>query len=251
MLQEWYKDGKVYTFEMLYKVCISEGVFSERKDVLISDGYLPVFNHFDFFNIRGCNGTTILENDIVCTEPMLALQDYLKKYSTKSTIHENFTSLHPGQIPRIKELIDSHKVKNILIDSLFQNIDQFRYMITKCLADFIDVNIFIKSATLMEVLNDELTNHMDKYPVRNPYYKHADGTCWFNELVFTLKKNNVYELVYDANNDLEFIKPVNFQLGYNKRSVEYAEVPFVFIKEPYKSDDSDIIPKEKTNVWKQ
>ena len=85
---------------------------------------------------------------------------------------------------------------------------------------------------------------MDKYPVRNPYYKHQNGEPWFDELAFTIIKNYIYDAEFDDNGNLDILKRIEFKNEYNNQSVEYTK-KYKFVYGDYKIDWSDIESEEK------
>ena len=82
---------------------------------------------------------------------------------------------------------------------------------------------------------------MDKYPVRNAYYKHANGECWFNDLTFTLLKNNVYEFAGKT------AKRIKFKTESNKNIVVY-DGEYKWMYDSYQCIDGDAISQKK-NKW--
>jgi len=240
-IKEFYKDGQVYDFDVNRMfVEDREKGFNNREEVLIADGYMPVFDKRTMHYETGKGGSIILENDVTPPVNMIDLQDQLKDDFSKT--HKQFTSLHPGHFTEINQLLKDRVVKNILIDSLFEDVEQFRYVIIKCFSGFTDVNYFINShGQLIQRLQDEVENNMDKYPVCNSYYKHANGECWFNELTFTLIKNNIYEF------DGKTAKRIKFKTESNKNIVLY-DGEYKWINENYPVIDGDRVP-EKKSKW--
>jgi len=254
MLQDWYKDGMAYQFEM-YKYFTNKDEYEHRDKVLLREGYLPVYDRRNLsFPHHLPQGSAILENDSVCPEYLINLQnDISQGYGANRIIpdiKEQMTSFNPGHIPILKEhVLNKRKVKNILIDSLFKDIDQFRYVVIKCFADFIGCNFFINShGSLIDTLNKELKENMDKYPIRNPYYTHQNGEKWFNELTFTIIKNKIYEIeVVDGK--VEYLTRLKFQNGYNTHSVILGQKQ-KYLYGNYKTEKPDEeVEKPKSNKW--
>lgn len=241
MWKEFYKDGKAYTFEMN---SMYSGI-KDREELLISEGYTPIFDRRTLHYINGRSGTAILENEGYPTDEMIALQNEIKSYSNfKSIKHIQCCNLHPEHLKELKVLIDEKNVKNILIDSLFKDIKQFRFIVKHLFSNCTEINFFINShGTLIKTLQEELDENMDKYEIRNPYYKHgANNKPYFNDLVFTLMKNNIYEV------DGDLMKKIKCLAGYDKCEVSYNGV-FKFIKGQYKTNDTDIEPIEQKSKW--
>lgn len=241
MWKEFYKDGQVFTFEMNH---FYSGI-KDREQIIVDDGYLPVFDRRKLHYINGRSGTAILENDSYPTDEMIALQNDIKSYSNfKSIKHVQYCNLHPEHLKDLKVLIDEKNVKNILIDSLFNDIKQFRYIIKNLFCLCTDMNFFIKShGTLLKTLEDELDNNMGEYEIRNPYYTHGkNNKPYFNDLTFTLMKNDIYEV------DGDLMKKIKCSAGYEKCEVEYSNI-FKFIKGDYKTNDADIELVEQKSKW--
>lgn len=241
MFKEFYKEGKVFTFEMNPHFCRIEN----REELLISEGYIPVFDRRKLNYINGRSGTAILENDASPTEEMVNLQDEIKSYSNfKSIKHVQYCNLHPEHIKELKKLIEDKNVKNILIDSIFKDINQFRFIVKNLFSHFTEINFFINShSTLIDTLRFELDNNMDKYDIRNPYYRHGgNDKPYFNDLTFTLMKNNIYEV------DGDLMKRIKCEAGYEKCEVKYSGI-FKFMKGQYKTDDTDVLQPEKKSKW--
>jgi hypothetical protein len=242
MWKEFYKDGQVYTFEMYLGR-------KNKEEELISQGYTPVFDRrlLTFTNSL-TNGTAILENDIKVPDTLLDLQNEIKRLNNlKRMQHKEYTSLHPAQLSELKELIEDRQIKNIIIDSLFEDIDQFRYAIANVFSYFMDINFFINShGSLIELLQNEFDNNMDKYKVVNSYYTHGgNDKPWFNDLTFTILKNNIYE--YD--NFAQVMKRIKCKVGYDKCEAVY-DGKYKWMRGSYKTDDTDIIPSEPKSIWK-
>lgn len=248
MWQEWYKEGKVFTFEMYAPhFCEIHKTFRclehpDREYDLLSKGFMPVFDRRWLHKINGKSGAVILENDTFAPERLVKFQEEIVNFSFKPSEQKIFTSLHPNHLPEIMELIDNKKVKNILIDSLFKDIEQFRFLINKLFCNYTDLNFFIYSrGALFDVLKEELNNHMDKYPVRNSYYKN------FNDLTFTLLKNYIYEIDFEGSDTVLTATRIKYERIEN--TIEYGK-KFKVMHGQYKTDDSDIFPEEtKKSKW--
>jgi len=167
-LKEFYKNGTVYTFEMKYWYNPETEQWDiNREKNLIDNGFIPVFDKRTLHYNNGKNGSVILENDIVVPQELLDFQKEFIGDGTKTTIHKQYTSLRPEHLKEIKQLITDRNVKNILIDSLFQDIEQFRYVIKHLFCWFTEINYFIQSPTIFDILKNEFENNMDKYDIRN------------------------------------------------------------------------------------
>lgn len=241
MWKEFYKDGQVFTFEMNH---FYSGI-KDRERSLIDDGYLPVFDRRKLHYINGRSGTAILENDSHPTDEMIALQNEIKSYSNfKSIKHLQYCNLHPEHLKELNKLIKEQNIKNILIDSLFKDIKQFRFIINNLFSNHTEINFFINShGSLIKTLQDELDNNMDKYEIRNPYYTHGkNNKPYFNDLTFTLMKNNIYEVEGDL------MKRIKCTAGFEKCEVEYRNT-FKWMTGDYKTNDADIEPGEQKSKW--
>src|ERR1039457_5188580 len=131
MLQDWYKDEKCYQFEM-YKFFTNKDDYEHRDKVLLREGYFPIYDKRNLtFPHHVPQGSAILENDAVCPEYLINFQNDISTgygpYGKIPDIKEQMVLFNPAHIPILKEHVDKLKVKNILIDSLFKDIDQFRY----------------------------------------------------------------------------------------------------------------------------
>lgn len=243
MWKEFYKDGKAYTFD-IYK-----SFKNDREAELISDGYIPIFDRrlLFFSNSSNC-GSAILENDAVVPDSLVELQNEIKSQCGLDRIkHMQYTSLHPLHLKELKKLIEAREIKNILIDSLFRDIEQFRYAIKNVFSYFLDINFFINShGTLLKLLHDEIDNYMDKYEVRNSYYTlSGNGKPWFNDLTFTLIKNNIYE-IDEWSHEMNRVK---FKAGYDKCEV-YLDGRYKWMQGKYTTDDTDLNISEAKSIWK-
>lgn len=240
MWKEFYKEGQAFTFEVN---SMYNGI-KDREEKLISEGYLPIFDKrlLSFISNRG--GTAILENDNLPPADLKTLQNEIAVNSFKKSIHKTYCKLNTLQADELKKLISDREIKNILIDSLFQDLEQFRYLIKNVFSFFTDINFFINShGTLIKTLQSELDTNMDKYAIRNPYYTHGgNNKPYFNDLVFTLMKNNIYEV------DGDLMKRIKVNSGYEKCEVSYKGT-FKWMKERYKTDDTDIEPIERKSQW--
>jgi hypothetical protein len=252
MWKQFIKDGKAYYFEVAYPVpFVQNGKTSlvSREQHLIDQGYMPIFDRRKLSWINGRAGTAILENDAHPPDNIIDLQNEIKSYNENPRakhLHLQYCSLHPEQLKELNKHVEGRQIKNILIDSLFKNIAQFRYVIKHSFSNFIDVNFFINSrGSLIETLQYEVAKNMNKYEMRNSYYKHGGNDIpYFNDLYYTLYKNFVYEI------DGDIMKRIKINAGYEKCDV-YYDGDYHFMKGDYKIDDSDIMPKEKKSMWEE
>jgi hypothetical protein len=243
MWKEFYKNGEVYTYEMNYMYSGKR----DREERLIADGWLPVFDRRTLSFNNGRAGSIILENDHTPPDSIINLQKELITQSHPKCTHNQYCCLHPGHVPEIKKLIEAREVKNILIESLFKDRDQLRYIIRYIFSNYLDINFLIDSkGSLIETLQDELDNHMDQYDMRNSYYvRGPEQQPYFNDLTFTLLKNRVYE--YDVNSGT--MQRIKFRATYEKCEVFY-EGKYKFIFGNYETNDDDISIKEEKPKWK-
>lgn len=249
ILQDWYKDGKAYEFDMR-RMFSDAGEYEHRDKILLREGYVPVYDRrlLSYPN-TSAQGSVILENDPTCNPYLLKFQDDICKGWGIHDTKEQMTGFHPEHVPVLKECVKGKKVRNIIIDSAFNSMDQFRYVIVKCFADFVDVNFFINShGRLIKILRDELKNNMDEYPVRNPHYVHQNGKQWFNELTFTIIKNNIYEIELDGyDGNVDYVTKIEFHNGYNECDVAYGQRQ-KYLYKGYQTDSSD--SDVTCNRWK-
>jgi len=147
-------------------------------------------------------------------------------------------------LEELNGLIKDKNVKNILIDSLFKDRKQFRYIISNVFSSYTKLNFFINShGSLLNVLQDELDNYMDMYEVRNPYYTHGGNEKpYFNDLTFTFFRNNVYEM------DGDIMKHIYIEAGYHKCVARYGK-DYKFISHPYHVEDDDNIQTNSKSKW--
>jgi hypothetical protein len=129
MWKDFYKDGKVCTYEMNYMYSGKR----DREERLIADGWLPVFDCRTLSFNNGRSGSLILENDPTPPDDIINLQNELIRQSYHKCIHKQYCCLHPAHVQEIKALIKDREVKNILIDSLFKDRDQLRLQYSRCL----------------------------------------------------------------------------------------------------------------------
>lgn len=246
--KEWYKDGKVYTFEMnRFLHGHTKTLYADREEQLIAEGYTPVFDRRKLNWMNGRGGSLILENDPTPDASIAEFQHEFMRQFPKSE-HQVFTSLDPRHVPIIKKLVmeEPRQVRNILIDSMFKDRDQFRHLIIHLFSHFIDVNVFVKSrGALLEVLKDEVANHMDKYPIRNTYYTYGIKSIpYFNELAFALIKNNVYEI----GEKYATMERIKFKSSYEGLTVEHKGT-YQWMVGDYSTDDTEITPPEQKSKW--
>lgn len=239
MLKDFYKDGDVFEFYL------NTSLTKRKEEELILEGYTPVFDNRKLHWNNGRGGSLILENDINPPNDLVKLQTSIKDKNNISSIHKIYNNLHPAHIPIIKQDIETggrKQVRNILIDSLFKDIKQFRYVIEKLFADYTEMNYFINShGTLIDILNEEFDKNMDKYTVRNPFYVHGrSGKPYFNELYFTCYKNYIYEIQGDI------MKRIKVRTGYEKCEA-YYEGEYKFIFGDYKAITEQ--NNEKKSKW--
>jgi hypothetical protein len=239
MWKEFYKDGKVYTVETRH---VFFGVKS-REAELMEQGYEPVFDRRRLHYLNGKGGTVILENALVAPYYLTQFQKEIDAYHGKNHTSKIYTCIHPGHVPQINQLIKDHQVKNVIIDSLFEDRVQFRALIIKLFCNHTDVNFFINSRnTLVDVLNDELTHYMAKYPVRNSYYKN------FNDLTFTILKNHIYEMNFSETDEMGIDAMTKIDISDARDKVAYGQ-RYKFMFGNYDSDNSDICPPDKKSKW--
>lgn len=225
MIIDLYKDGLIYEFNFF-------NPFTRKTEIKekLNDGYELMFDTRELTNIQGKCGTLILENDIVVPDRLLSLKNDIHKrgFKSKDLI---ITSLHPQHFETLNNEIYSNDeskfpkqyqptlIKNILIDSLFENRNQIKYAILKCFNNFQNLNYFIIShGKLLNVINNELLNHMEEYPMRNSAYKN------FNELTATLIKNKFYDVELISING-ELLPDYVIEIIYNSdtNTVSYGE----------------------------
>lgn len=243
MWKEFYKDGKVYTKET---TGWSDNSFETTKEEsFLKNGYTLVFDRRELSYINCKSGTLVLENDVSISKRMEWLQNEFDSHAlTKKHVSEQITCLHPSHVKHIKKLLDDKLVKNILIDSMFQDKDQFRFLINNLFCHYTDLNFFILShGHLEKLVSEEIKNNMRKYKVRNSYYKN------FNDLTFTLHKNNIYELNFDGD-VLDYITRLEL-MDMQSDEIRFSETTkYKFMVGKYDTDDSDITPSDSKSVWK-
>lgn len=241
MWKEFYKNEKCFTFEMNR---FYSGI-ENREEKLIKDGYIPIFDRRRLSYLNGKGGSIILENDIEATSKIISFQEELKHLDfSKNNSHILISSIHKNHIPSIKKQIEEKRVKNIIIDSAFKDIKQFRFLIINLFSFFTDLNFFIISRdSLLKLLKNEVKDNMQQYPIRNPYYKYGkDNIPYFNDLFFTLYKNDVYEMEDDI------FKQINITVAYEGIEVFYNK-SFKWMRGNYTTDDSDITPIDQKSKW--
>lgn len=104
-IQEFYKDGQVYDFEMsrLYVEDKEKG-FQNREEVLIADGYMPVFDKRTLHYETGKGGSLILENDFIPPRELTDFQDLLKGEFSKT--HKTIYISTPRSFYRDQSIIE-------------------------------------------------------------------------------------------------------------------------------------------------
>lgn len=215
---EFYKNGIIYEKSNVNSSYLN---YEEQLSLCLADDYELIFDTRKLFNITGKSGTLVLENDHVVPDTIVNLKSELYKYAYRKPHTDiNITSLHPSHFDNLKDKINGENgdndagkrvIKNILMDSMFQNRNQLKYAVIKCFADFTDLNFFIISrGQFLDKITNELNNYMGEYPVRNSYYKN------FNELTFTLLKNNFYEVELDEKSFPNYIIEIKYDMYENK-----------------------------------
>lgn len=152
---------------------IQSNIFGELgeyyKEFITSNNYIEVFDGRKIHDINGKANTIILENDTMTPELIYNFAKHLanKQYGLVPNVFREFLGINKssdkeGQIKYILDYIRDNRIKNICIDSLFRDLDQFRLFCELCLNRLYKVNLFINShGTLLDTLNSHFLKNKE------------------------------------------------------------------------------------------
>lgn len=198
------KNGIIHSHDDYRLRHIESEIFGVRQDYYDSfikeHEYIELFDDRKITNINGKSHTIVLENDTFVPEQMHTFASKISKYGSGKTgnIYQEFLGINKssnkeGQIKYLLDYIKDNKIQNICIDSIFNDLEQFKLFCELCLNRVFDLNIFINShSTLLNLLNTEFKTNKDvKFVInRNRIYDINFYTMIFNKISFdSLFKN--------------------------------------------------------------
>lgn len=238
MIKEFIKGNKVFAFD--FDTFISPDIELEEQ-AIVNDGYMQVFDKRELGYFNGKGGSIVLEDNKDIQDYIARFQRNITCFTPKTNVAASLSNFSPEMVSSIRKQIEDGQVKNIIIENNFANINQFRHLFINLFSNLYELNIFIFSKNnFIRVINDELATNRLKYPYRNPPYHK------FNDLSFSLLKNNFYECeVIDGEVDnFKLIKIADIDI----RKAEYKKT-IKFMPYDYKVDFSNIQAMEKKSKW--
>lgn len=166
--------------------------FYREHDEYVKDGFVELFDTRYLNDIRGRCDTLVLENDVYPPDYLVKMAEEISKlrHNPKLAKLRLACSLSPDHVKDILSELTKDRVgnvnwyNNVLIDSLFQDGEQFRFIVNK-LFNKADINyrltfIINSHGTLIDTLNnfseakDEFSETIKRFVQRHRIYDMSD-----------------------------------------------------------------------------